>query len=76
MIPCFNEEQSIAQTVEDIGRVLAGRNDFEILVIDDGSTDRSRGILEGFEVRLPALRVIHHHRNAGYGAALTIGCRS
>jgi len=76
VIPCFNEEQAIAQTVEKVAAALGGLDDFEILVIDDGSTDRSSEILEGFEGRLQSLRVIRHQRNAGYGAALKTGIRT
>ena len=40
-IPCFNEEQTLAQTVADIPRQIEGIDDIEFLVIDDGSTDRT-----------------------------------
>ena len=40
-IPCFNEEQTIAQTIRDLPRTLPGFTEIEVLVIDDGSTDRT-----------------------------------
>lgn len=40
-IPCFNEEQTLAQTVADVPRQIEGIDDIEFLVIDDGSTDRT-----------------------------------
>ena len=40
-IPCFNEESTLAKTVADIPRRIEGIDDVRILVIDDGSTDRT-----------------------------------
>ncbi len=43
-IPCFNEEETLAQTIADVPREIAGVDQVEILVIDDGSTDRTSDI--------------------------------
>ena len=43
-IPCYNEEATLAQTVADIPREIEGINEVEILVIDDGSTDRTQEV--------------------------------
>ncbi len=40
-IPCYNEEKTLPETVRDIPREIAGIDDVEILIIDDGSTDRT-----------------------------------
>src|SRR5580692_9601487 len=48
-------------------------SDFEVLVVDDGSKDRTGVILDRLAMELPFLRVIHHERNLGYGAALISG---
>jgi len=39
-IPCLNEEQTLPQTIADIPREIEGVDSVEVLVIDDGSTDR------------------------------------
>lgn len=45
-IPCFNEEQTLPQTVADIPRQIDGIDEVEILVIDDGSSDRTVKVAE------------------------------
>lgn len=60
-LPVFNEESHIANVLEQVGRYSS-----EILVIDDGSSDRTPEILAG----LPDLRILTHPVNRGYGAAL------
>ena len=50
--------------------------DFEVLVVDDGSKDQTGPLLDRLAVELPFLRVIHHERNFGYGAALISGFKN
>lgn len=76
IIPAYNEESGIAQIAS---RVLAvgpalravGVAPLEVLVVDDGSRDRTAEIAEALE----GVRVIRHTRNRGYGAALKTGFR-
>jgi|TARA_B100001123_G_scaffold394511_1_gene475347 glycosyltransferase involved in cell wall biosynthesis len=48
-------------------------NDYEILVVNDGSSDATCDVLEELSQRYPELRVVHHPTNRGYGAALRTG---
>lgn len=74
LIPAFNEEQAIETTVHRVHAALAATADpFEIVVIDDGSTDRTPDILKN--IALPQLHVIAHSRNRGYGASMKTGIR-
>lgn len=74
LIPVFNEEQSIEQTVLTAKSTLEKLGeDFEIVVIDDGSTDRTKEILAGLSV--PQMKIITHARNRGYGASMKAGIR-
>lgn len=70
LIPCFNERDTIR---EIIARVLSANvPDKEIIIIDDGSTDGTREILQK-EFTPSVARIIYHERNMGKGAALRSG---
>lgn len=75
--PAYNDQNTIEGIVrtaaEELGKVT---EDFEILVVDDGSIDQSGAILDKLAMELPCLRVIHHEKNTGYGGALISGFRN
>ncbi|MGO8751648.1 MAG: glycosyltransferase family 2 protein [Thermoguttaceae bacterium] len=68
-IPCFNEESTLAKTVADIPRRIEGIDDVRILVIDDGSTDRTCQVAREAGVD----HLIRHKRNRGLGCAFRTG---
>jgi glycosyltransferase involved in cell wall biosynthesis len=75
--PAYNEEGIIEQTVR--GAVTAARSvaqDFEVIVIDDGSTDGTARIVERVAKEEPSVRLVRHGANRGYGAALRTGFAS
>ncbi len=75
IIPCYNEREGLRVTLAELGHALAGRQGYEVLVVDDGSTD---GSTEGLDTSLWAptnFRILLHGRNRGYGAALKTGIR-
>ncbi len=75
VLPCFNEEGNIERTVREASAWLHERHlDGEIIVVNDGSKDRTRVVLSLLQAALPVLRVIHHETNRGYGAAILSGC--
>ncbi|MET0908611.1 MAG: glycosyltransferase family 2 protein [Ilumatobacteraceae bacterium] len=72
--PCYNDERSIAKMVRDAHTALASRvDDFEIIVVDDGSADGSLAVLEELQASVPELRIVRHEKNRGYGGALISG---
>lgn len=74
--PCYNDNATIASLVVMAFKVaMHVAEDYEVLVIDDGSGDNSREVLEELKNIFPKLRVIYHDRNLGYGAALKTGFR-
>ncbi len=72
--PAFNDGGTIASMVVSAEATLCSlTDDFEIIVVNDGSTDYTADILKELAARYPSLRVIDHGRNRGYGAALRTG---
>ena len=72
--PCYNDAGSIATMVEKAAAALRGvTDDFEVIVIDDGSSDDSVAVLEAMRPRAPYLHIVRHEQNRGYGAALRSG---
>jgi len=72
VIPAYNEEGGLAGVVLGLRQTMdsCGRP-YEIIVVDDGSTDTTRSIAEGLDVKL-----VSHGVNRGYGAALKTGIRA
>jgi glycosyltransferase involved in cell wall biosynthesis len=72
--PAFNDEGTIGSLVMDVLTLLPTlTNDYEVIVVNDGSTDGTRAVLEVLARVRPELTVIHHNGNQGYGAALRTG---
>jgi dolichyl-phosphate beta-glucosyltransferase len=74
IIPAYNEERRLPETLERIAAYvrMSGR-ETEILVVDDGSTDRTAAVTESFRSKLPALRVISNGVNRGKGYSVRHG---
>ncbi len=72
LIPCHNEEKTIESTVKH----LLGQNypSFEIIAIDDGSTDRTPDIITNLAKQYSSVRNVFLSENRGKAAALTMGC--
>lgn len=74
VLPAKDEEPVIAETVgRCVSRLDSIASDYEVLVVDDGSADRTGAILENLAASNPHLRVIHLKPTHGYGAALITG---
>ncbi|MDY0298108.1 MAG: glycosyltransferase family 2 protein [Acidobacteriota bacterium] len=74
IVPCFNEVGAIEKTIRDLYESLDSTGvPFEILVVDDGSTDGTTEILR--ELAMDRVSVIFHEGNQGYGAAIKSGIR-
>ncbi|MBX7181410.1 MAG: glycosyltransferase family 2 protein [Bacteroidia bacterium] len=74
IVPLLNEEQSLAELASWIERVmLANQFSYEILFIDDGSTDQSWKVIKELSAQKPEIRGIKFRRNYGKSAALNTG---
>ncbi|MDR7417477.1 MAG: glycosyltransferase family 2 protein [Armatimonadota bacterium] len=74
VLPAYNEEGNLARTVGELVPVLARTCEaYEVVVVNDGSTDRTAAVAERLAAQMPAVRVVHHARNLGYGSALRTG---
>jgi dolichol-phosphate mannosyltransferase len=76
VIPMYNEERGAEKCVRSVCAALAAipsRN--KLLVVNDGSGDRTGEILDRLAPEFPNLSVFHHERNLGYGGALRTGTR-
>lgn len=74
VFPAYNEEENIARLVEQAkASASALFDDFEIIVVNDGSHDRTGEIIDELSQHEPTLLPIHHEVNKGYGATLRTG---
>ena len=74
VLPAFNEEANIEDVVRKCAAYLSERvPEYELLVVNDGSRDRTGPIIDGLVKEFPRLRPLHHPQNRGYGAALRTG---
>lgn len=75
--PCYNDEGSIAKLVKDAVETLEDvTGDYEVIVVDDGSKDKSRDILSDLAKRYGSLKLVFHQKNLGYGGALQSGFKT
>lgn len=69
-VPCYNSEAYMSKCVESL---LAGGADVEILIVDDGSTDKTGSIADEYEAKYPDIVKALHQENGGHGAAVNTG---
>ncbi|MGD2178311.1 MAG: glycosyltransferase family 2 protein [Anaerolineae bacterium] len=74
VLPAYNEEENVARAVEHVADVAETLDrDYEIILVNDGSTDRTGQIGHELEERMPHFRLVEHYPNRGYGGALKAG---
>jgi glycosyltransferase involved in cell wall biosynthesis len=76
-LPAHNEAGNIERVVNGFRRELPSIADsYEIIIVNDGSSDGTGEIADGLSVSIPEVRVVHHVVNQGYGAAVISGIRA
>jgi glycosyltransferase involved in cell wall biosynthesis len=77
IVPLLNEEESLPELVAWIGRVMAANQfSYEVILVDDGSTDSSWSVIESLNEQNDCIKGIRFQRNYGKSAALNEGFRS
>src|SRR4051812_26354658 len=76
VIPVFNEEENLPVLAAEVQGVMRGLGrPYEVIFVDDGSTDGSPAVLRQLAGEDPAVRIVHQRRNSGQSAALDAGFR-
>ena len=74
VLPAYNEEETVEAAVTQVSEVAQGlAMDHEIILVNDGSADRTGDIGRGLENHIPHFRLIEHYPNRGYGGSLKAG---
>lgn len=77
VVPLYNEEESLPELAEWIDRVCSEHNySYEVIMIDDGSTDDSWKVIQNLQADNPAIKAIRFQRNYGKSAALNEGFKA
>ena len=74
--PCYNEEANVERVTRqalEVGRQIA--DELEVLIVNDGSKDRTGEIADRLAAEIPEVRAVHNNPNLGYGGALQRGFR-
>lgn len=75
--PCYNEKDSVCALTEKAVSVAGTICDnFEVILVDDGSADGTAELIDKLASEHPSVRAVHHPQNQGYGAALQSGFRA
>jgi dolichol-phosphate mannosyltransferase len=74
IVPAYNEEESVPPLVREIAAALRpSLAPFEIIIVDDGSTDRTQAVAAELAREFPELRAMRHARNCGQSAGMATG---
>src|SRR3989344_6420742 len=77
VMPAYNEENNIEATVRKCNHVLGMMGlKGEIIVVEDGSKDKTKEVLENLKDDIPSLKIILHESNLGYGKAVSDGIKA
>ena len=73
VVPAFNEQSNITDTVREIGTAASGLSNYEIIIVNDCSSDNTGEIIDGLARSNSRVRAVHNQENLGLGGAYKIG---
>ena len=74
VVPAYNEEGNIVKCLENLDKYFQKSEfDYEIIVVNDGSKDKTGELVKGLIKKIKNLRIVEHFPNRGYGGALKAG---
>lgn len=73
VIAAYNEEKRIGESLRKISEFFRGGGEYEVIVVDDGSSDGTSRLVRGFDAMFPSLEIIRYEVNRGKGYALRRG---
>jgi glycosyltransferase involved in cell wall biosynthesis len=73
VVPCFNEEDNVGPTVGSIGEAMGGWSNYEIVLVNDASTDRTLEQMQALAAADPRIRVLDNPTNLGFGGSYKRG---
>lgn len=76
VIPCYNEEKNVPLILERFAECIADRNDLEVILVDNGSTDNSAEVMDSLIPNYPFARKVTVEINKGYGYGILQGLSS
>ncbi len=76
IVPAWNEAESLPHLWAKLEPIVSRYNDWELIIVDDGSTDATARIVAGLSQSQPRIRLLAQRRNQGKSAALTAGFRA
>jgi glycosyltransferase involved in cell wall biosynthesis len=76
VIPCFNEEDNVAATVRSVREAMGARDDYEIILINDASTDHTLERMQALAAADSRIRVLDNPVNLGFGGSYKRGAKA
>ena len=75
VIPCFDEQDNVGPTIGSVREAMGERNDYEVILVNDASTDRTLERMQALAAADPRIRVLDNPSNLGFGGSYKRGAR-